>query len=118
MSDEPLKQEEDRIATGKIVSIGVLALVCFAIGIAWASRIQRHAMGALRNGTGPRPAAVGQREIGMVYQPLFDSTDIARDQDAPKAARLATYGWLDDKKSVAHIPIKRAMELYVERSRK
>jgi hypothetical protein len=112
---EPVRQEEDRIRTGRIITIGVLALVAFGIGIAWAVQIQTAVVGGVKSPVVPKAVAVGQREVGMVYQPLFDSAEIAREHDAPRRARLQTYGWADEARKTVHIPIDRAIQLVVEK---
>jgi hypothetical protein len=38
-----------------------------------------------------------------------------QDLRGPKDEQLATYGWVDEKAGVVHIPIERAMELVVQR---
>jgi hypothetical protein len=117
MSHAPLRQEEDRIQTIKIVLIGVFALVAFVVGIYWAARIQRGVTSSIKSKVGPKPVGVGKLEVGMVYQPLFESVDIAHDHDAPLRARLQTYGWADASHQTARIPISRAMQLVVDRGK-
>lgn len=117
MSHEPVRQEEDRISSLRIILIGLFALVAFGIGIYWAVRIQRDITGSIRSHVGPKPAGVGRREVGMVYQPLFESVDIAHEHDAPLRAKLNTYGWADEGHKAARIPITRAMQMVVDRGK-
>lgn len=115
-----VKQEEDKIATPLVLAVGAIALVVFAIAIAWSLALQHSRMGSLRNDTAPPADHIGKREIGMVYQPLFDrgrGHGIAADHNAPILERLDSYGWADDKKTAVHIPIDRAMKLVVERNK-
>ena len=116
MSD--VKQEEDKIATPFILTVGAISIVVFAIGIAWSVLLQKDRMGSLRNDTAAKADRIGKREIGMVYQPLFDrGHGIAADHNAPILERLNSYGWTDANKSAVHIPIDRAMKLVVERNK-
>lgn len=117
-TSEPVRQEEDRIQTGKIVAVGLMAFIAFGIGILWAARIQTRGTGSIRTQPQPWPAQAGQREIGMVYQPLFDSLRIAQQKESAKRAQLNSYGWVDREARVARIPIQRAMKMLLERGGK
>jgi hypothetical protein len=111
-----VKQEEDRIQTRFIVTVGLCAFVAFAVGIWWAVTVQRGRTGTIKSDTAPMPALAGQTEIGMVYQPVFDrSRGIAADRAATQRRVLDSYGLVDEK--VAHIPIERAAELVIERGK-
>jgi len=112
-----MRQEEDTIATSRVVFIGVSALVIFAVGIWWAVSIQRGDTGTLRNDTASKAAYAGRREIGMVYQPPFETVEIAAEKYNEKRKLLSNYGWADPGKTVVHIPIQRAMELMVQRGK-
>jgi hypothetical protein len=114
---EPLRQEEDRINTPFIVSVGVISLALFAIGIFWTAKMQKSENGTLVNGTAPRPSEVGKLEVGIVFQPLFDSMDIANREKVPVREWLDSYGWADQTKQVAHIPVDRAMQMVVEKGK-
>jgi hypothetical protein len=116
MSD--VKQEEDTIASPLIIAIGAISIVVFAIGILWSIKVQKGMTGSLKNNTAPKSERLGRREIGMVYQPVFDrGHGIAADHNAPILRRLDSYGWADDQKTAVHIPIDRAMQLVVERNK-
>jgi hypothetical protein len=114
MSD--VRQEEDQIQTVRIVVIGLIAFVAFAVGIYWAVTVQRERTGTIRSDTAPAPAFAGHNEIGMVYQPVFDrGHGIAAERAEAQRKRLDSYGLVDAK--VAHIPIERAMELVIARGK-
>jgi hypothetical protein len=112
-----MRQEEDTIATPRIVFIGVTALVTFAVGIWWAVTIQRGDTGTLKNDTAPKAAYAGRREIGMVYQPPFETVEIAAEKYNEKRKLLSNYGWADPEKKTIHIPIQRAMDMMVQRGK-
>jgi hypothetical protein len=60
----------------------------------------------------PRPA-----ETDKFPEPRLETSEGAQlnDQRVQEEETLNTYGWLNRKEGVAHIPIKRAMALIVER---
>jgi hypothetical protein len=110
-----LRQEGDSIESGKIITIGVVALVIFALGIVWAIAIQRESEGSIRTYT-PEQVPVGkQDEIGIVYQTPFER-NFASKLLADTQARLDSVGWVDEKARKAHIPIDRAIKDYVAES--
>jgi hypothetical protein len=112
-----VRQEEDRVQTGRIVKVGLLAFAIFGVGIWWAVLVQRGQTGTIRSDTAPPPALAGKTEIGMVYQPVFDrGKGIAADRSASQRERLGSYGANADHATV-HVPIERAMKLVVERGK-
>jgi hypothetical protein len=104
-----VRQEEDRIPQIPIIAVGVASLVIFFL----ASFVT---IGYLRIREGDRPplpvpAELGQSKIGLVEQQLFDlSTRGERDRQA-RMDRLGSYGWVDRRAGIVHLPIERAMEL-------
>src|SRR3954447_10658625 len=105
---DKVEQEEDSINTPFIVMVGVVALLLFAVGVFWAVKLQKAEMGTLVNGIAPRPTEVGKREIGMVFQPLFDATEIAHEENKPSVERIESFGWADPSKQFAHVPVEEA----------
>ncbi len=106
------RSEEDRIDTGKIIVVGVAALVVFFIGSV-------AAIGYLRLGQAsyvgpPLPAEVGQNKIGMVEQQLFELSVRGERDRAARLRRLGSYGWVDRQAGVVHLPIEEAMGLVVK----
>ena len=104
--------EEDRIASAKIVWIGVVALVVFLLG-SLAAGVGMTAMRRALNPDGPppMPAEAGKAKIGLVEQRLFEHANqgVAWREQAQR--RLQGTGWVDRQKGIVHIPIERAMEL-------
>jgi hypothetical protein len=104
-----VRQEEDRIPQIPIIVVGVASLVIFFL----ASFVT---IGYLRVREGDRPplpvpVELGQSKIGLVEQQLFElSTRGERDRQA-RMERLGSYGWVDRRAGVVHLPIERAMEL-------
>ena len=104
--------EEDRVPSGKIIWVGVIALVVFFLG-SLAAGLGMVAIRRTVNPEGPLPMAadVGKAKIGIVEQRLFENANqgVAWREQAHR--RLDTTGWVDREKGVVHIPIERAMEL-------
>ena len=113
MSGHPV-QEEDRVASGKIIATAVISLAVFGIGALWSIKIQRDEMGSIvtRAETIGKTEA-GKPEVGIVYQWPFNISHYADDKAAEKAAWLSTYGWIDKKAGTVHIPVEEAMQKYV-----
>jgi hypothetical protein len=103
---------EDEIAYGKVIGVGVVSLVVFALSILWASRILTRETERNEEATGVthRPARVEQEEIGIVDQVPFSIDKRLHRWKAEHAARLNGYGWVDRSKGIAHVPIEQAME--------
>jgi hypothetical protein len=104
-----VRSEEDRIATGRIVAIGVGSLVLFFLaGLATSVYFQ---VRQGQHGPVPIPPEVGQSKIGMVEQQQFDVAVRGERDRAVRLERLGTYGWVDRSTGIAHVPIDVAMEL-------
>jgi hypothetical protein len=102
--------EEDHIAMGKVVGVGVGAMVLFVVGAIWSWRIQVVTMDeAQPHGPPPRPAAVGQYEIGIVNQRLFEQDWRAVEKLGGQQQALKN-GWGDQPGVAAHKSIDQAME--------
>jgi hypothetical protein len=104
--------EEDFVPTRKIVLVGVAALVVFCLGslaAAWGMQTIRRQV----NPDGPiaMPAEAGRAKIGMAEQRLFENANQGVAWREQARRRLSSYGWVDRRAGIAHIPIDRAMEL-------
>jgi hypothetical protein len=104
-----VRQEEDRIAPLPLVAVGVGALLIFFLA-SWVTiaylRVQQGDRPPL-----PVPKEIGQSKIGLVEQQVFElSTRGERDREA-RAGRLGSYGWVDRRAGIVHLPIGRAMDL-------
>lgn len=103
------RSEEDRISSGKVVAVGVGALVVFFFASLAAVSYLR-----LRQSEQPPPtipAELGQSKIGMVEQQIFDVAVRGTRDRARRLEKLGSYGWVDRDGGVVHIPIDRAMDL-------
>lgn len=104
-----VRSEEDRIPSVPILLVGVGALVVFFLA-SFAT------LSFLRVKEGDRPLLpvpqeLGQSKIGLVEQQLFESSTRGRRDHEARLERLGSYGWVDRKQGVVHLPIERAMEL-------
>ncbi|MBE4753658.1 hypothetical protein G4177_36480 [Corallococcus sp. ZKHCc1 1396] len=105
--------EEDHIVMGKVVGVGVGAMVLFFVGAVWAWRIQVVTMEeAQPDGPPPRPAAVGQYEIGIVNQRLFEQ-DWRAVEKLGGQQQAVKNGWGDQPGVRAHKTIDQAMDQVV-----
>ncbi|MCP3145148.1 hypothetical protein [Pyxidicoccus xibeiensis] len=109
--------EEDHLVMGKVVGVGVGALVIFAVGILWAWRIQVRTMEDIQpDGPPPRPAALGQYEIGIVNQRLFEQDWHAEDKIAEQQQALGA-GSSDQLGVKTHLGLKEAMDRVITERR-
>jgi hypothetical protein len=103
------RAENDHVNSRAVVLVGVGALVIFTGAALAASAYLR-----LKSGEHPAlplPAEIGDSKIGLVEQQPFNGRlRGARDHDV-RRARLAGFGWVDEKAGLVHIPVERAMEL-------
>jgi hypothetical protein len=107
-------QEEDRIATGKIVLVAIVSLAIFGVGVVWAVSIQRGENKTIVTQMLPAaPGEAGAPEVGIVYQWPFDMSQYGLDKARETKARLHYYRWADKDKKVVRIPIDEAMKKYL-----
>ena len=111
-----VEQEEDLLA-GRIIT----AVAAFAIAISfalcgWAYLLMRSNERHIRPSLSfPERLLGGPVEVSAVEQEPF-ARGAAADRDRRAAQhRLASYGWVDRDKGLVHIPIERAIDLYLER---
>jgi hypothetical protein len=104
-----VRSEPDRIPSIPIIAVGVGALVVFFLAsfvtISYL-RVQEGDRPPL-----PVPQELGQSKIGLVEQQLFETATRGRRDLEARRERLGTYGWVDQKAGIVHLPIERAMEL-------
>ncbi|QRK09263.1 hypothetical protein JQX13_03655 [Archangium violaceum] len=112
--------EEDHILTGKVVQVGVGAIVIFIIGGIWAWRLQVATMRAFApEGAAEIPALITPDkdyktayEIGIVNQRLFQLDTHAEEKIRAQQQALQN-GWAEDPGVVARPTINQAMEQVV-----
>jgi hypothetical protein len=102
---------DDQIDFKKVVAVGVVSLIVFALGTFWAVTILHRETARAHAATGvSRPPMLGQSEIGIVDQVLFTGDHRLADWKAEREARLNGYGWVDRSKGIVHIPIDKAID--------
>jgi len=109
--------EEDHILTGKIVQVGVGALIIFIVGGIWAWRLQIATTEEFApDGSAPIPALITPDkdfktayEIGIVNQRLFTQDTHAEEKIAAQQKSLDE-GTGDQPGVRAHVPISQAMD--------
>jgi len=103
---------DDEIDFTKVIAVGLASLVLFALGTVWAVAIFHRETARAHASTGPSrvPVMLGQPEVGIVDQVLFEGDHRLADWRAERKAHLDGYGWIDRSKGVAHIPIDKAMD--------
>lgn len=109
--------EEDHILTGKVVQVGVGAIVIFIVGGIWAWRLQVAVMNDLApEGAAPLPALImpdkdhnTAYEIGIVNQRLFQLDTRAEEKIRSQQQALES-GWAEEPGVVARPTISQAMD--------
>jgi hypothetical protein len=105
--------EEDHLKLGKVVAVGIGSLVLFAIGGLGAYYIMTFAeREAQPDGSAGTPAAIGQYEIGIVNQRLFDVDSHALSKISAQQLALKN-GWGEKPGQVVHMPIDQAMDAVI-----
>jgi hypothetical protein len=107
-----VRSEEDRISSLPIVAVGVGSLVVFFLA-SWVTLGYLRGQEAARPAP-PLPADLGSSKIGLVEQQLFELADRGERDRAARRERLGSYGWVDRKAGIVHLPIERAMELSLQ----
>jgi len=102
--------DSDGVNLKKIVTIGVLSLIVFGVGILWAVYLMHNQQEAVRRmGPANEPKEIYKPEIGIVDNILFTRDFRLKAIRAERAAWLNGYGWVDRKAGLIHLPIERAM---------
>jgi hypothetical protein len=100
----------DSVDYVKVIAVGVVSLIIFAIATYWAAIILRRETARVQAEAGKsRPVMVGRTEIGIVDQVPFSSDHRIEQWRAAHSAWMHGYGWVDRSKGIAHIPIETAM---------
>lgn len=100
----------DEMNLKKIVAVGVVSLLVFAVGIISAYFLLQGQRAEIRKDGAEKPRAeLGKAEIGIVDQVMFTIDNRLDVWRAEHKKRLESYGWIDKAKGVAHIPIEQAM---------
>jgi hypothetical protein len=108
---------EDGVNMKKMVAVGAVSLVIFAVSTVIAAIIlQKDEDAYAARGVAAPAPLIGKEEIGIVDQVHFDSDQRLEKWRAERAQTLGSYGWVDRKKGIIHIPIEKAMEEVVRQA--
>ncbi|HMK31536.1 MAG TPA: hypothetical protein VK473_17770 [Terriglobales bacterium] len=110
-----------RTLVGFLLGLGLMTLAM--VLVAWGVLIfLNHAVTEQRAETAPPPLTTIPQEVRRGDPALnFPEPRLEKDERtdigklrAANEARLNSYGWVDEKAGIAHIPIERAMDLIVQ----
>jgi hypothetical protein len=110
-SHHATRAEPDRIGTPRILAVGAAALIFFFAASWLTIRYGYDATRAemLPDGPAARPSEIGRNKIGIVEQRLFGLAVEPAEWRKGQVQRLQTWGWVDRKAGVVHVPIDEAM---------
>jgi hypothetical protein len=105
------QQAEDRINFHKVIAVGVVSLVVFALATWWAISILHGERADMKGrAEGHVTSEMGKAEIGIVDQVPFNGDKRLLRWRHERAEWLRGYGWVDREHSLIHIPIDRAID--------
>ena len=115
----PPEQSDEGIHFGKVVAVGGFSILLFFLSAVFTLMLMRSDEKRLQPaGPLPLPAAIGQAEIDIVDQVPFDVTRVLEGYRRDKLGRLESWGWVDRKKGIVHMPIEKAMDELVAQAGK
>lgn len=109
MSDAslPPPPQPENVHAGKVVGVGVAALLLFSAASYGAYRLQR---ASRPDPEATPPVTLGTPDVGRSYVQPFSLEDRADAEGRAARARLDAYGWVDRDAGVIHVPVERAMD--------
>ncbi len=117
--DFEVVQEKDKVASRKIVAIAIGSVIIGAAGVVIEALLLMAGAGSVKIDTVPpgqaqRPATV---HIGEVKQTDIYRKAWGQELLAAQRKELESYRWVEKDRGVAQIPIDKAMDIVVEKSR-
>jgi hypothetical protein len=106
-------QEAEQIPGKIVVLVLAGAVVIASLAVAVEALMLTRAEPAQLRSALPRETAT----VGRIQQRTFDRTAAGTELKAAQLRRLASYGWVDREQGVVHLPIERAMDLWIARNR-
>jgi hypothetical protein len=112
VSSFEVRQEEDRVASGRIVAVALGWTALGALGVLGAAIMLIAVAGSLRpSAAGPAgPEHGGARISGVEQTPLANAKD-GIDLRERQRAELDSWGWADRDAGIARVPIGYAVDL-------
>lgn len=115
----PEAQAQEAIDWPKVLGTGIAFLVIAAISVVISTRMMNAREKALQpTGPDPMPAQIGAGEIGIVDQVPFDVSRALQSYREERTRRLSSWGWVDRKAGVVHMPVEEAMQQMVKEQRR
>jgi hypothetical protein len=108
------RQEPEHVP-GKIVVLvlgGAVLIAALAVAVEALMLARAQPRAQLRSAL-PREMSA----VSGIQQRTFDRTAVGNELKAAQLRHLASYGWVDRGRGVIHVPIERAIDLWIERSR-
>lgn len=108
-------EQEDDVLPGRAITAVALVTIVIAVALSyWAYALLRSDERALRpSGVFPEADLPRPTEVSGVEQEAFGLRSQAERTEEPARQRLGSYGWVDRDEGVVHVPIDRAIDLYV-----
>lgn len=111
----PAGHEVRDVSVGKVTLFGIGLMLLIVVGALVSWLTFRYFTGLPQEGAGYPPVPPQQLPPAPRLQ-VFPVEDLEKKREAEES-QLDSYGWIDRQNGVVHIPIGRAMDLVVERSR-
>jgi hypothetical protein len=113
-----VRQEADVVPGARLVRIGVAGVVVGLVGIVVAAVLLVASDGSVAPSfANPGGAPVSPRRISNVEQTPIGATHDGQELQAAQLRELQTWSWVDRDAGIVRVPIDRAIDLVVERSR-
>jgi hypothetical protein len=110
-----IHQEDDRVPVVPVMLVVTAFLVISAALVVWAVNANSRFEADIRPAGGFPERWIGvRRTVARVRQDILGERR-GPGLDATERATLRTYGWVDRDAGVVHIPIDRAIELFVKK---
>ena len=110
--DFAVRQEEDRVASGSLIRVGLASIVIGAAGVFFAGAILASQVGTLRpSAAGPHGPRRATRTLSQIEQTPIWETRVGIDLREAQGRELERWGWVDRDAGVAKIPIDQAMDI-------
>lgn len=112
-----VEQERDRVPAWGVYgfAVGLIGLLMAGALVTWLADRGASVQSGWRRGAAPVEDV--PREIQGVDQMLFGAHQPASGDWSAKRRDLSAYHWVDRERGLVQIPIERAMDLVVERTR-